>query len=290
MNDIIQSLPEEMQSTYYKYCLSDNLEGLSMDSVILSDENREKIDDFLIETKYKSKFVKYGLTPVNRIIAYGASGTGKTFMTKCLAATFGYELLAIDIANALSTGSAATALEDVFTLGNHIGHCIIFLDECDAIARNRGNDKLQEDANVRRANNALFQQLDRMNTECVFVSATNLYKEIDPAFIRRFNLKMRFDIPPIDNLEEFINKFKHPDFTIVEDMDKEIKNILLYHAKSYTALSYYEIENWVQRAEKIAIINDSTEIKESDIYKFFMESMRVSVSKDKKGKLYLVNT
>lgn len=290
MNDILFStLDEKMQNTYLRYCLTDDLEGLTMDSVILSDENRQKINEFLIETEYKEKFIKYGLKPVNRIICYGASGTGKTFMTKCLAANFGYELLAIDIANAITTGVAATALEDVFELGNHIGHAIIFLDECDAIARNRANDRLQEDANVRRANNALFQQLDRMNPECVFVSATNLYKELDPAYVRRFNVKMRFDIPPLDNLEETISKFKHPDFTIKEDFDKNIKSILLYHAKGYTALSYYEIETWVQRAEKIAIINDSTEIKESDIFKFFMESMRVMVNTDKKGKLYLVN-
>lgn len=290
MNDtLFSTLDEKMQNTYLRYCLTDDLEGLTMDSVILSDENRQKINEFLIETEYKEKFIKYGLKPVNRIICYGASGTGKTFMTKCLAANFGYELLAIDIANAITTGVAATALEDVFELGNHIGHAIIFLDECDAIARNRANDRLQEDANVRRANNALFQQLDRMNPECVFVSATNLYKELDPAYVRRFNVKMRFDIPPLDNLEETINKFKHPDFTIKEDFDKDIKNILLYHAEGYTALSYYEIETWVQRAEKIAIINDSTEIKESDIFKFFMESMRVKVNTDKKGKLYLVN-
>ena len=286
--ELYDSLPEELQTTYNRDCLPDDLSGLTINSVILSDENKKKVDDFLVETKFKSKFIHYGLKPVNRMINYGASGTGKTFLTKCLAAHFNYELLAIDIANALSTGNAATALEDIFDLGNHIGHAIIFLDECDAIARDRSDKSVPEDPNVRRANNALFQLLDRMNPECIFVSATNLYTELDPAFVRRFNVKLKFEIPPLDDLEETIRKFMLPAFTLENDLQQDIKDIILYHAKEYTALSYYEIQTWVERAEKTAIINDSEVIKESDIYSYFMDSLRVRVGTDEKtGKLYL---
>lgn len=287
-SEIYDSLSEELQSTYNRYCLPDDLTGLTMDSVILSEENKKKVDDFLIETQYKEKFIHYGLKPVNRMINYGASGTGKTFLTKCLAAHFDYELLSIDIANALSTGNAPTILEDIFNLGNTIGKAIIFLDECDAIARDRSDKSVPEDPNVRRANNALFQLLDRMNPECIFVSATNLYTELDPAFVRRFNVKLKFDRPPLDNLEQTINKFMLPAFELVHDMQPDIKEILLYHARDYTELSYYEIQTWVERAEKIAIIHDTEQIKETDIYNFFMDSLRVKVSTDEKtGKLYL---
>jgi AAA+ superfamily predicted ATPase len=286
--ELYDSLPEELQTTYNRYCLPDDLSGLTINSVILSDENKKKVDDFLVETKFKAKFIQYGLKPVNRMINYGASGTGKTFLTKCLAAHFNYELLAIDIANALSTGNAATALEDIFDLGNHIGHAIIFLDECDAIARDRSDKSVPEDPNVRRANNALFQLLDRMNPECIFISATNLYTELDPAFVRRFNVKLKFEIPPLDDLEETIRKFMLPAFSLEKDLQQDIKDIILYHAKEYTALSYYEIQTWVERAEKTAIINDSEVIKESDIYSYFMDSLRVRVGTDEKtGKLYL---
>lgn len=286
--ELYDSLSEELQTTYNRYCLPDDLSGLTINSVILSDENKKKVDDFLVETKFKSKFIHYGLKPVNRMINYGASGTGKTFLTKCLAAHFNYELLAIDIANALSTGNAATALEDIFDLGNHIGHAIIFLDECDAIARDRSDKSIPEDPNVRRANNTIFQLLDRMNPECIFISATNLYTELDPAFVRRFNVKLKFEIPPLDDLEETIRKFMLPAFSLEKDLQQDIKDIILYHAKEYTALSYYEIQTWVERAEKTAIINDSEVIKESDIYSYFMDSLSVRVGTDEKtGKLYL---
>lgn len=285
---VFNSLSEDLQDIYTRYCLPDDLTGLTMDSVILSDENRGKINDFLVETKYKDKFMKYGLKPVNRILNYGASGTGKTFLTKCLAAHFNYELLSINIANALSTGNAPSALEDVFKLGNEIGKAIIFLDECDAIARDRSNKSIPEDPGVRRAINVLFQLLDRMNPECIFVSATNLYKELDSAFVRRFNVQMEFQIPPLDNLYETINKFMLPAFTLVEDMETDIKEILLYHARDYVSLSYYEIQTWVERAEKIAIIDEREEISEKDIFKFFMESLHVKVGKEKgNGRSYL---
>lgn len=285
--ELFDSLPDNLQDIYSRYCLPDKLEGLSLNSVILSEDNRRKIDDFVRETEYKSKFISYGLEPINRILNYGASGTGKTFLTKCMAAEFGYELLAIDIANALSTGVAAKALEDVFTLGNHIGKAIIFLDECDAIARNREDKSVPEDPNVRRANNALFQLLDRMNPECIFISATNLYTELDPAFVRRFNLKLRFDRPSLTDLEETIKKFMIKDFTLIQDMDSDVKEIILWHARNYTGLSYDEIETWVERAEKSAIVQDKEEISETAIYNYFLDSLGMNLSYDSEGKPYL---
>ena len=285
--ELYDSLSEEMQSTYNRFCMPDDLTGLTINSVILSDENRKKVDEFLTETQYKMKFIHYRLQPINRILNYGASGTGKTFLTKCLAAHFGYELLAIDIANALSSGTAAPALESVFELGNHIGKAIIFLDECDAIARDRSDKSVPEDPNVRRANNALFQLLDRMNPECIFIAATNLYTELDPAFVRRFNLKLEFERPKLDNIDESIKKFLIPEFTYIQDMDESIKSIILWYARQYTGLSFYEIKDWVERTEKKVIIEGKTEILESSIYDLFMESMRIKVGRNAKGEPYL---
>lgn len=281
------SLSPELQDAYMQFCLPDDLSKLTINSVILSDENKKLIDGFLTETEYKSKFVKYGLEPVNRILNYGASGTGKTFLTKCLAAHFGYDLLAIDINNAIDSGNAAQAIEKVFQLGNFLGKCIIFLDECDVIARNRTDKSVPMKAGTREAINGIFQLLDRMNPDCIFISATNLYDDLDPAFVRRFNLKLRFDRPKLNNLEETLKKFMHPAFTLENDMDEKIKAIVLDYARNYTGLSYDEIETWVERAEKLAIMQDTEVIKETDIYSFFMDSLRIKVCTDKDGKLYL---
>ena len=88
----LNSLPEEYKDIYVKLCMQVDLD-ISLDSVILSKDNRAKIEDFIKETEYKEKFIEYGLKPVNRLIFYGASGTGKTYLSKALANHFGYEML-----------------------------------------------------------------------------------------------------------------------------------------------------------------------------------------------------
>lgn len=284
--ELFNSLSDKYQDIYSRLCMEVDT-NISLDSVILSDENKEKIDKFITETEYKEKFMHYGFKPINRIINYGASGTGKTYMTKALANYFKYELLYIDIAKALSSGTAAQALEEIFDLGNHIGKAIIFLDECDAISRARDSKTSNEDPAVRRANNALFQLLDQMNPNCIFVSATNLYDELDAAFIRRFNLKLKFDRPDLGSLDESINKFLKKDFILKHDMQKDVKDILMWHGRNYTQLSYFEIQDWVERAEKNALIHDTLEVSENEIYGYFMQAMRVKVGYDRDNKLYL---
>ena len=284
--ELFNSLSDKYQDIYSRLCMQVDT-NISLDSVILSDENKEKIDKFIKETEYKEKFMRYGFKPINRIINYGASGTGKTYMTKALANYFGYELIYIDIAKALSSGTAAQSLEEIFDLGNHIGKAIIFLDECDAISRARDSKTSNEDPAVRRANNALFQLLDQMNPNCIFVSATNLYNELDAAFIRRFNLKLKFDRPDLGNLDESINKFLKKDFILNQDMQQDVKDILMWHGRNYTQLSYFEIQDWVERAEKNALIHDTLEVSENEIYGYFMQSMRVKVGYDRDNKLYL---
>ena len=287
-DEVFSSLSPEMQDTYIQFCLPDDLSKLTIDSVILSPENKKLIDGFLLETQYKEKFLKYDLKPVNRILNYGASGTGKTFLTKCLAAHFKYELLAIDINNAIDSGNAAQAIERIFKLGNFLGKAIIFLDECDVIATNRDDKSTPKKAGVREAINGIFQLLDRMNPECIFIAATNLYDDLDPAFVRRFNLKLKFERPELENLEDSIKKFMHPAFNLIYDMQQDIKDIVLDYARNYTGLSYDEIETWVERAEKLAIMRDSEEIKETDIYGFFMDSLRIKVCTNESDKsLYL---
>lgn len=285
--ELYNSLEPELQDAYVRYCLSDDLAGLKITDVILSEENQQKLDEFLIETTNKEKFMKYGFKPVNRMLNYGASGTGKTFITKCLAAHLNYELLAIDIGKALSEGNAASALGDIFKLGNRIGNAIIFLDECDAISRDRSDKSTSRSESVRMANNAIFQLLDRMNPMCIFIAATNLVNELDPAFVRRFDVKMQFMRPPLDDLKATIEKFKHPAFSIKEDMPEDIKNIILWHARDYVQLSYDEIQTWVERAEKKAIIRDEEVISEKEIYDYFMQSLRVTLQYDSEGKPYL---
>lgn len=245
--------------------------NIRLESVILSDENKEKVKQFLRENENRYKLLRYGLEPVNKLLFYGASGCGKTYLAKALSNHLKFRMLYVDIAKSLSEGNVAKNISDIFEIGNELGNCLIFLDECDSIAWNR--DSVGTDSGViRRATNSIFQQLDQMNKTNVFISATNMLHRLDPAFERRFNMKLEFRRPEME-LIEVIKKFLYKDFVLIDDATNELKHIIQINSR----LSFYEIEDIVKRAMKEAILNDTLEVKTSNIFKEIAVSQRLKI-------------
>lgn len=248
--------------------------NIDIDSVILSDENKNKLKDFLAEQDYRDKLLKHNLMPMNRLLFYGASGTGKTFLSKALSNYMKYTMLYIDIAKSLSENTVAQNISNIFRLGNALGNCILFFDEADSVAWNR--DSTSPDSGViRRATNSLFQHLDQMNTSNVFISATNMLHRLDPAFERRFNMKFEFRRP--NNIEESIPRFLFPEFTLIDDVSSDAKEIITKRAEKSPKLSYYELQCIVERAMKKAVMNDTLDVKTSVIYEDIAVTERIKI-------------
>ena len=245
---------------------------LDINDVILSKENRDKIEEFLIETKYADKFIEKNLRPMNRLLFYGASGTGKTYLSKALSNHLKYKMFYIDIATSISQGNAAINISNVFSIANEEKHCLIMLDECDSIAWNR--DSVGSDSgDIRRATNSLFQQLDQMEYSNIFIAATNLLHRIDPAFERRFDMKLEFRRPEL-NLKDTISKFLHEDFKLIDDVDNTTRSIV----ERRNILSYYEVKGIVERAMKKAIVRNKSEVSTLEIYKDMAIAMRIKIN------------
>lgn len=270
----ISNLPIEYRQIYEQFIMSVDT-NIDLSKVILSKENKDKIDLFIQEMKFKDTFYKYGLEPSNRILMYGASGTGKTHTTKALSNELGYTMVYIDIARALTDDNVAKNISEIFKLTNYLGNCLLMLDECDSIAwqRDTGNS---DTGKIRRATNSLFQQLDQMNHSNVFIAATNMLHKLDPAFARRFDLKMEFTRPKFE-LKKSIEQFMVPGFKLVDDVDDTTCEIVDRSATQNTKLSYYEIKNLVERAAKDSIINGKREVCTSRIYKDLAEGMHLKL-------------
>ena len=244
---------------------------IKIESVILSEENKEKIAEFIRETAARDKLLSYGLQPMNRLLFYGASGCGKTFLAKALSNHLNYRMLYVDIAKSLSDGSVAKNISDIFELGNELGNCLIFLDECDSIAWNRDSNS-PDSGTIRRATNSLFQHLDQMNKTNIFVSATNMLHRLDPAFERRFNLKLEFRRPSV-SIVEVVKKFLYEDFILIDDANETVKKVV----NSRNRLSFYELEDIVLRNMKKAVLNDTVQVKTSDIYTDIAIAQRIKI-------------
>lgn len=248
--------------------------SIDINSVILSEENKSKLKEFLNEQDNRERLIRYNLYPMNRLLFYGASGTGKTFLTKALSNYMGYTMLYIDIAKSLSDNTVALNISNIFKLASILKNCIIFLDEADSIAWNRDSNNT-DSGTIRRATNSLFQHLDQMDSSNVFISATNMLHRLDLAFERRFDMKFEFRQP--DNVETAINKFLHKEFILKEDISKDKKDIILRRVQDSIKLSYYEIQCIVERAMKKAILNNTLEVKASDIYNDLARTERIRI-------------
>lgn len=274
-----QELPLEYQKLWDELIMDVDT-NISFDSVILSEENRHKYQQFIKEYEYRDRLISYGLEPSNRLLLFGASGTGKTFSLKALSNLLNVTMIYVDIAKSLSEGNVARNISNIFKLGNYIAEnydgVIIFLDECDAVAWNRDANVSAESGNLRRATNSIFQGLDQMNHNAIFASATNMLHRLDAAFERRFNVKMQFRRPNSD-LDSDIRHFLYPKFILNDNVDKTVREIVKRRAKQNAKLSYYEIEELVKRAMKNAVLNDTNIVNTSDIYESLAENMNFKI-------------
>lgn len=267
----VLELSEDLQSIYNELIMPVDT-NIDIGEVLLSDENVSKINEFLNENKYKAKFMEYGLQPMNRLLFYGASGCGKTFLAKALTNHMHYTMLCVDIAKGLAEGNVAINVSNIFKLAESIKKCVIFFDECDSIAWSRDSGDTDRD-DIRRATNSMFQHLDQMDPSNVFIAATNMLYRLDPAFERRFNLKLEFNRPKI-NIKQAIKQFTFKQFSIVDDIDDTKASII----ERRSTLSYYEIQGIVERAMKKALMNNTTTVKTSDIYKDMSTALNVKIN------------
>lgn len=271
----IRNLPREYKDIWNEMIMPVDT-NISMNSVILSEENTSLFKQFIQEQDYREKLLKYGLKPMNRILMYGASGCGKTYSSKALSNHLGYTMLYIDIAKALTDETVSKNISNIFSLANYLGYCEIMLDECDAIAWQRDTSN-SDTGTIRRATNSIFQCLDQMDSSNIFIAATNMLHRLDAAFERRFSIKMAFKRPDID-IKDAIRKFTFDAFEIVDDVDTTTENIISRRSSQYAKLSYYEIQGIVERAMKKAVISDTNKIYTSSIYFDLAVAMRVKIN------------
>lgn len=189
----------------------DDKRSVQLDEVILSDENRSALLQLIKEHQYIEALHEYGLPVNNKILLHGSSGCGKTTTAKAIATALGKPIIILNLSNVVCAriGETSQNLKQVFDKAGR-EKAVLFLDEFDQIAKERGGDD-KDVGEMRRLVNTLIQLIDYYPEKSLLIAATNQIEIIDHALIRRFQLRLSYQMPTqsaLDNYyDQLLNKF-----------------------------------------------------------------------------------
>ncbi len=178
-------------------------EQTDLSEVFLSDDNRKAIEQLIKEHAYLEELHQYGLPVNNKVLLFGASGCGKTTTAKAIANRLQRPLIILNLSNVVSSriGETSQNLKAIFDKAAR-EKAVLFLDEFDQIAKARGNDD-KDVGEMRRLVNTLIQLIDYFPDSALLICATNHIHIIDQALIRRFQLRIAFEMPSTDELNRY---------------------------------------------------------------------------------------
>lgn len=182
-------------------------------NVVLNDlkleNNIRKAIDYIVDTFNKKDLLQSnGLEPVNKILFAGPPGNGKTSVALALSKDMNIPLFKVNMAEVISgrLGETSKQIDNVFREVNNFGKGILFFDEIDTFATKRTYDN-GCDKEISGAVNKMLQEIDSLNPNILFVCATNVSDELDPALLRRFNMKLWFKNPTREQIEDYIMEY-----------------------------------------------------------------------------------
>lgn len=213
--------------------LINDKEIVSLDDVFLNHYNQKSIQQLIKENKYVAELTKYGLPVNNKILLQGNSGCGKTTTAKAIANAIGKSILILNLSNVVCSriGETSQNLKQVFDKAAR-DNSVLFLDEFDQIGKARGNDE-KDVGEMRRLVNTIIQLIDYFPKNALLICATNHPEIIDIALMRRFQLRINFEMPSKEILDAYYDKLL-ASFPLEMQLIERKYNISFAEAKDYT--------------------------------------------------------
>ena len=227
-------------------------------------EEKEEVSELIDFLKNPKKFQKLGARIPKGVLLFGPPGTGKTLLAKAVAGEADvpfYFISGSDFVE-LFVGVGASRVRDMFQQAKRNAPCLIFIDEIDAVGRQRGTGLGGGHDEREQTLNQLLTEMDGFgaNEGIIVIAATNRPDVLDPALLRpgRFDRQVTVNLPDVKGREEILGVHAK-NKTLAEGIT--LKNL----AKRTPGFSGADLENLLNEAALLAVRRDKNEITMSEI-------------------------
>ena len=204
--------------------LSEKDKKVTFDDVAGADEEKEELQEIVEFLKDPKEFISLGARIPKGVLLVGPPGTGKTLLAKAVAGEAGVGFLSISGSDfvELYVGVGASRVRDLFEQAKKTSPAIVFIDEIDAVGRQRGTGLGGGHDEREQTLNQLLVEMDGFaaNEGVVVLAATNRADVLDPALLRpgRFDRQIYVGLPDIKGREEIL-KVHAKGKPLAEDVD-----------------------------------------------------------------------
>lgn len=260
---------------------NDEKRKTTFDDVAGADEEKEELAEVVEFLKAPEKYNKLGARIPKGVLFVGPPGTGKTLLARAVAGEAGVPFFSISGSDFVEmfVGVGASRVRDLFDQAKKNSPCIIFIDEIDAVGRQRGaglgggNDEREQTLNQ------LLVEMDGFgaNEGVILIAATNRPDVLDPALMRpgRFDRQVVVSYPDVNGREAIlrVHARKKP---LAPDVN--LKTI----AKTTAGFTGADLENLLNEAALLAARKDKKAITMDEIKE---ATVKVVVGAEKKSKV-----
>jgi cell division protease FtsH len=232
-----------------------NAKKVTFDDVAGADEEKAELAEIVDFLKQPKRYIEMGARIPKGVLLIGPPGTGKTLLARAISGEAGVPFFSISGSDFVEmfVGVGASRVRDLFEQAKKSSPCIIFIDEIDAVGRQRGagvgggNDEREQTLNQ------LLVEMDGFgaNEGIIMIAATNRSDVLDPALLRpgRFDRQILVGVPDVKGREAILevhSKNKH--------LEPDVKLSVL--AKRTPGFTGADIENLMNESALLAVRKD----------------------------------